>query len=132
MAQEMREAYTDVSAFIEHHTSRVCPGCKSVCCIDRHGTHEPEDLVFIEALGESPPPEPPLDDDTLPCRQLSDTGCSIERWRRPYRCTWYFCAALLEAMPEEDPRAYREFMGKLKRLQDLRNRVWRIHHNRPF
>lgn len=126
LAEEMRTAYDAVSPFIELHTSRVCPGCEKVCCIDRHGTHEPEDLAVIEALGESPPPEEPLEPDTLPCRRLGPRGCGLERRRRPYRCTWYFCTALLEEMAGEDPRAYRDFMGKLKRLQDLRHEVWKL------
>jgi len=124
LAEEMREAYDSVSPFIEHHTSRVCPDCLSVCCIDRHGTHEREDLALIEALGEVPPPERPLEQDTSPCRQLGEMGCGLMRWQRPYRCTWYFCSALLEAMDQEDPRAYREFIRKLRRLQDLRLAVW--------
>jgi len=124
LAEEMRAAYDAVSPFIELHTSRVCPGCLKVCCIDRHGTHEPEDLEVIDALGENPPPDVPLTPDTLPCRQLGPTGCGLERWRRPYRCTWYFCTALLEEMPDEDPREYREFIGKLRHLQELRHQVW--------
>lgn len=126
LATDMKRAYDEVSPFIELHTARVCPNCLKVCCIDRHGTHEPEDLAFIEALGQGPPPEPPLKDDTLPCRQLGPAGCGLERWRRPFRCTWYFCAALLEEMPEESPREYRRFMDKLGVLQRLRNQIWTL------
>ena len=122
----MQKAYDEVSPFIELHTSRVCPSCAKVCCIDRHGTHETEDLAFLAALGQSAPPEPPLKDDTLPCRQLGREGCGLKRWQRPYRCTWYFCSALLEEMPDESPRGYREFIEKLKRLQALRHEVWEL------
>jgi len=122
----MRLAYNRVSPFIEHHTSRVCPTCNKVCCIDRHGTHELEDLAFMEALGEFSPPGQPLDMDTLPCRQLSATGCGLKRWQRPYRCTWYFCTALLESMPGEDPRGYRQFINDLRELQALRHEVWKL------
>lgn len=130
LAEKMRVAYEEVSPFIELHTSRVCPSCAKVCCIDRHGTHELEDLEFLAALAESappmPPPIPPLKQDTLPCRQLGERGCTLKRWQRPYRCTWYFCTALLEEMPSDDPRGYRGFMDKLKRLQALRHDVWEI------
>ena len=126
LAEEMQRAYEDVSPFIESHTSRVCPSCAEVCCIDRHGTHEREDIAFIRALGEKPPREAPLSEDTLPCRQLCDRGCGLPRWKRPFRCTWYFCSALLESMPAEDPRGYREFMHRLRRLQSLRQEVWTL------
>jgi len=123
LAAEMKAAYEEISPLIEEFTARVCPDCLRVCCIDRHGTHEEPDLMFLEAAGEEPPPEPPLEDDTLPCRHLGARGCGIERWRRPYRCTWYFCDALLEAMPEADPRGYRRLVAALERLGELRQRL---------
>ena len=122
----MQEAYDEVSPFIELHTSRVCPTCQKVCCIDRHGTHEKEDIAFIEGLGETPPPEQPLSEDTLPCRQLNERGCKLRRWERPYRCTWYFCQALLDTMPDDNRKEYRKFITKLQRLQGLRNEVWKV------
>jgi hypothetical protein len=120
LAQEILEAYNSLSPLIERFTSEVCPTCESVCCIDRHGTHEEEDARFILLLGESPPPEGPKDDDTAPCRHLSPAGCGIPRWQRPFRCTWYFCDPLLEAMPRMEARAYRRFLGDLQRLVELR------------
>lgn len=116
----MRAAFEDINPFIELHTARVCPDCKRVCCIDRHGTYEQEDLLFIRALGEAPSPIVPKDIDTEPCRQLCMTGCSIERWRRPWRCTWYFCDALLLEMPGDDPKGYRVFIERLRELQNCR------------
>lgn len=123
LAEEMKEAYDAVSPFIEKHTVRVCPTCEKVCCIDRHGTHEGEDLAFLHALGAGPPPNAPKAEDTEPCRHLTSTGCLLPRWQRPFRCTWYFCSPLLEEMPRENPREYREFMRALGRLQELRRAV---------
>lgn len=120
LALELKAAYEAVSPIIEGFTRRVCPGCRSVCCIDRHGTHEDADLAFLEAVGERPPGGPPKEADTEPCRHLGAEGCTIPRWQRPYRCTWYFCPALLEAMPEIDPRAYRRLVAALERLGTLR------------
>lgn len=121
LAREMKEAFNALSPLIEAYTAEVCPSCRKVCCIDRHGTHEELDLLFIDAIGETPHPEPPREDDTVPCRHLGERGCTIERWRRPFRCTWYFCPRLLEEMPGMDRRQYRRFMAALQRLQELRN-----------
>ena len=121
LAREMFAAFRAVSPLIERYTAEVCPGCAHVCCIDRHGTPEPLDLAFLDALGENPRPEPPLADDTLPCRHLGERGCTVERWRRPYRCTWYFCPPLLDQMPRAaGGRAYRDLVDALGALQRLR------------
>ncbi len=122
-ASGLMAAYDAVGGFIEKHTQAVCPSCESVCCIDRHGTYEPEDLKLFDSLGLVPHEEMPKTDDTMPCRFLSNTGCALPRWRRPFRCTWYFCAPLLETMPLENPKEYREFVVSLDRLVNLRRAI---------
>ena len=128
LALALREAYDEVSPMIEECTAEVCPDCTSVCCIDRHANHEPEDLNFLKALkayGETDPlpSEPPLELDALPCRHLGASGCSIERWRRPHRCTWYFCSPLLKHFEEADPRAYRRLVAALRRVVEIRREL---------
>ena len=123
LAHLMRAAYEAVSPLMEEGTSAICPSCMQVCCIDRHGTHEAEDVAFILELGEAVPPERALPEDRSPCRHLGGRGCGIERWRRPYRCTWYFCDKLLAEMPAAfGARRYRELVAALGRLRELRER----------
>jgi hypothetical protein len=119
-AQEAKAAFREVSSFIERHTSALCPSCENVCCIDRHGSYGRDDMLFLRALGEGPQVRAPREKETDPCRFLTTKGCALPRWRRPFRCTWYFCGPLIEAMPREDPRQYREFIKALNRLLALR------------
>lgn len=123
IAKEMQGAFDDLSPFIEKHTRAACPACNKVCCIDRHGTYEKEDILFLSALGEKPETERPREDDTLPCRHLTPRGCRLKRYMRPFRCTWYFCHALLESMPEGIAREYRAFIKTFQDLQELRRRL---------
>ena len=122
-ADELREAFDSISPYIQRHTSEVCPSCPKVCCIDRHGRYEENDLVFIEALGLANLHCDPDRPDTDPCRFLSEKGCSLPRYRRPFRCTWYFCERLLESMHGDKPRDYREFMAAFENLQRLRREL---------
>ncbi|MEJ2255283.1 MAG: hypothetical protein P8Y75_13155 [Nitrospirota bacterium] len=119
-ASRLKAAYLAASPLIEAYTALFCPGCERVCCIDRHGTHEAEDLAFLDALGTAGPPEPPRARDTLPCRHLTARGCAVERWMRPYRCTWYFCERLLLGIAESEPRAYRDLLLALSALHSAR------------
>jgi hypothetical protein len=127
IARAMKGAFDELSPFIENHTQTACPACKKVCCIDRHGTYEEEDILFLEALGEKPETERPREEDTLPCRYLAPGGCRLRRHRRPFRCTWYFCNALLESMPGDVARKYRVFIKTFQDLQELRRRL--LSHN---
>ena len=121
LAIQMQEVYGALSPLIEEYTSSVCPDCVKVCCIDRHGTHEAADIEFIGLIGDNMvPPEPPLDDDKEPCRHLGARGCEVERWQRPYRCTWYFCEPLLEHMQMGRARKYRRVVETLASLGNLR------------
>lgn len=115
----MRAKYDELSPYIEAHTAALCPNCQNVCCMDRHGEYEAEDLVYLETLGEPLPDIRPKALDTDPCRHMTSTGCALPRWQRPFRCTWFFCAALLGEMPRKDKKKYRMFIETLRELQAI-------------
>lgn len=121
VARQIKEAYDEVSPLIESYTAATCPTCTSVCCIDRHGTHEHEDLIYFDALKAMPLGMKPLPRDTEPCRYLSETGCRLKRWQRPFKCTWYFCDRLLKEVSSTAPRRHRALIEALQRLQNLRS-----------
>jgi hypothetical protein len=122
-AGELRDAFEAVSPFIQRHTMRVCPLCKKVCCINKHGDYDNNDLVFIVSMGIEVPPSLPERRETDPCRFLKDSGCMLQRWRRPFRCTWYFCESLLESMKEDNSRDYRIFIYSLQKLVSIRRHL---------
>jgi hypothetical protein len=123
IAQELKEIFDAVNPFIQQHTSLVCPSCEKVCCINRHGNHDDNDKIFISALGREISAGNSEGNDTDPCRFLNPEGCSMDRWMRPFRCTWFFCDPLLESMEKDKGRAYREFVDTFKRLVDIRQKL---------
>jgi hypothetical protein len=122
-ARELKYLFDSLTPFIQRHTERVCPVCETVCCIDRHGRYDKEDKIFISALGIHIPAFIPDRKDTDPCQFLTSRGCSIERWQRPFRCTWYFCDALLESMKDDRGRPYRSFVHSLQKLVLIRQQL---------
>ena len=121
LARQMEASFEELSPYIEKHTGRVCPTCAKVCCANRHGTPEQEDFLFFAALGvEAEPASGPPD---AVCSLLGGTGCALPRWRRPFRCTWYFCEPLLDSMRRGNGREYRLFVAGLARLVELRGRL---------
>lgn len=122
LAEELKEAFDTVSPFIEKHTAIVCPDCENVCCIDKHGRYDKNDLMFIEALNTDTTNSLPEREETEPCRFLAESGCTRERWMRPFRCTHFFCDPLLKSLESDNAKLYRTFMYFLQHLMAARNK----------
>jgi len=112
------EALIDtISPLIEAYTSAVCQECTSVCCINRHSSFDRSDVIFMTALGKDIPEANPGIADTDACRFLGSRGCALKRSQRPYRCTWFFCSALLDQIMQQASAAgYRKFMEMLQAI----------------
>lgn len=125
-------SFNTAGRFIDRHTAAACPACPDVCCRRKHCRYDESDIRFIkavnEALDEEPfmppaggPPAP--EDEDLPCVFLTDKGCPLPRHYRPFRCTWYFCEALLGSMRAERPKDYRKFISALNDLTAKRQNL---------
>jgi hypothetical protein len=123
IAREMREAFETISPFIDKHTSEVCHACREVCCADRHGIYDRDDRLFLNALGIKIPPDESEDDGEGPCRHITENGCKLERWMRPYRCTFFFCNVLLKSIENDNAKLYRAFISYFNHLVSLRQRL---------
>ncbi len=122
LALELKEIFDILSPFIERHTAMVCPQCTDVCCKDKHGRYDKDDLKFLNALGIDIMEDSKNVDDTDPCRYLTRDGCTRERWMRPFRCTFFFCDPLLKSMEQDDPKFYRAFVEYFRCLVDTRRK----------
>ncbi len=123
VAHELKNAFSAVSHFIEKHTSIVCPECEKVCCIDKHGRYDKNDIVFLRALSIEIYNDISGWEETDLCRFLNEEGCSRHRWERPFRCTHFFCDPLLNSLENDNAKLYRKFIGNLQHLVGLRSRL---------
>ncbi|MGO9014914.1 MAG: hypothetical protein ACLQF0_08040 [Dissulfurispiraceae bacterium] len=119
----LKNSIETIDAFIQKHTAEVCPNCRNVCCINRHGYYDYADLVYIQALGLELPAYKKDVRDTDCCQFLSVTGCAIERSLRPFRCNWYFCGGLLKSMEDGAAKQYRQFIKEFQKVIELRKTV---------
>ncbi len=123
MTLALKSKIDGVDLFIQENTAQVCPDCRKVCCINKHGYYDHQDLVYITALGLAPPRYREGIEDTAPCQFLSETGCRIERSLRPFRCNWHFCSELIAFMNSGPAKPLREFNDKFRELQALRQEI---------
>ena len=56
-----------------------------------------------------------------PCQFMGQTGCTLPRWLRAFKCTWYFCEPLLAALDEGNARKARRLSAALQEMVDLYN-----------
>ncbi len=117
LAARIKGKIERISPFIQQHTRIICPQCKDVCCINKHGYFNCEDLIYIYALDLKPPDYKFGGKDSDPCQFLSESGCSLDRPFRPSGCNWYFCESLLEHM-EKNPD-YQQFDDSLRDIAEL-------------
>jgi hypothetical protein len=123
LACQLKEAFNTVSPFIEKHTAIVCPECETVCCADKHGRYDSNDLLFHESLGTEIPVLSEGRNENDACRFIGETGCSRERWMRPYRCTFFFCDSLLKSLENDNAKLYRAFRDYFQYLVSLRHEL---------
>jgi len=120
-ARQLKQLLIESSPLIEEYTAVVCPDCVDVCCRQKHGTHCSRDLAYLHALGT---PVPLLDadrDPDGPCQFMGQRGCTLPRWTRAFKCTWYFCEQLLAALDEGEPRKARQLSAALQKMVDRYN-----------
>ena len=120
-AAKLKKLLAELSPLIEEFTVQVCPDCRDVCCKQRFGVMNEQDLRYRAALGEPLPSCDPARLPDGPCQFMGAAGCVRPRWLRPWRCTAYFCDALLAAMNSGPPKKVRRISALIQEIVDLRN-----------
>lgn len=118
LARKVKAKIAALDPFIQQHTSAVCPGCRRICCINRHAYYECDDLIYLYALGVKPHTFEQRADEE-PCQFLTPSGCKLNRTIRPSGCNWYFCSRLFDSMERSPGTAYADFDRSLQELADL-------------
>jgi hypothetical protein len=109
---------------IEAYTRQVCPECTDVCCRQKHGLFTPADQAYLDQIDEAVPAHDPRHPPEALCQFLGPAGCAKPRWQRAWKCTWYFCESLLQALasgPQRDARRLSALLGKIGTLYDSLN-----------
>jgi hypothetical protein len=122
-ARELQQLLIETSPLIEEYTAVVCPDCTDVCCRQRHGMPTEIDRLYLTAVGVAIPCHDPSRHPYAPCQFLGGGGCTKPRWQRAWKCTWYFCGPLLEAVQAGPPRKARVLSASLEKMVRLYNEL---------
>jgi hypothetical protein len=125
-ATRFKAAFDRLDPFIQSYTAEVCPYCGTVCCAMRHGIPEFADIVGFLSMGLEVPGYDLTRDIGGRCQFMGDTGCSLSRIERPYRCTWYFCDPLLKQIEIGPASHYRLFIKDVEGLASARGELMAV------
>ncbi len=78
-------------------------------------------MRYLSALGASLPLYEQGRPPDGPCQFMGTEGCVRPRWLRPWRCTSYFCGALLEAMNSGPQKKARQVSALIQEIVDIRS-----------
>jgi len=118
-ANRLKQLLIESSPLIEEYTAVVCPGCADVCCRQKHGLYRERDIGYLHALGEVIPGRDEARPLEGPCEMMGPQDCALSRWRRPFKCTWYFCDPLLAAMNEGPQKKARRLAAMMQEMMAL-------------
>ena len=121
IAQKLKALLIELSPLIDEYTSRKCPDCRDVCCKQRRCSLDAVDSRYVGALGHAAPVYDPARLPDGPCQFMGPNGCITPRWLRPWRCTWYFCDPLLEALNSGPPKDARKLSALIQDIVDIRS-----------
>jgi hypothetical protein len=119
IAEQFKRLLIESTPIIEEYTAKLCPACTDVCCKQKHGILRASDIRYLRALGETLPSRDKTRPLEGPCELMGPQGCVQPRWLRPFKCTWYFCEPLLNALQEAPPRKARQLSAMLQGMVDL-------------
>jgi hypothetical protein len=72
----------------------TCPDCRDNCCARATIWYDFKDLLFLY-FNALPLPDRQIRKQVRggspTCIHLTETGCDLQRLRRPFVCTWYLC-----------------------------------------
>ncbi len=120
IANSYKEEMSRLDPVIQEFTKKICPYCGTVCCRQKFGLPNGEDIVTFWALGITPPEYDRFRDLNGPCQYLTSNGCHLPRINRPFRCTWYFCEAITVQIEISPPKVCNNFIDRLKALIQTR------------
>lgn len=122
-AQQLLYMINEIDNTIQDITSRVCIDCTDVCCINKHGYYEFSDIIYICLIEEDMPFFRNDLTDTEPCQFLSQKGCSLSRFKRPFRCNWYFCSDLIRFIGMYGKKRGRTLSKTMQSIIDIRSEI---------
>ncbi|GAB6909368.1 conserved hypothetical protein [Desulfosarcina cetonica] len=100
----------------------TCPTCTDNCCQRAWVWADFKDLLFYHLAGITPPEAQLLGGRGEHCRYAGPFGCRLDRFQRPFVCSWYLCPAQTLIL-QNTPADRDDLVTSLQWVQAARRRL---------
>ena len=111
--------------FLDELCLETCPHCPDPCCLSASPWFDYRDLVFLHLNHMDIPPRQPVSTWKATCCYIRPRGCTLDRFNRPWICTWYMCAVQTANLRnrrigqwKELSRIFSEMKARRKEMED--------------
>lgn len=92
-AEEIRNRLASLFPIMDRLCRATCPECADICCHHACVWVDFKDLLFSHLAGIKIPAHQLIRHRFERCRYATPSGCGLDRFQRPFICTWYLCPA---------------------------------------
>ncbi len=126
-AKDIRLKYEEISDSIEMVCSHTCVDCEDICCIRATIWFDLKDLLYmyfgLKKFPESQVEKQMKENKKNACCNFTKNGCFLNRFERPFVCTWYFCPTQTQYLNSRHPELKQTIGQTLQDIKELRNRM---------
>lgn len=120
LARSIQHKLQMVFPYLSSLCAATCPWCPAPCCMTATVWFDFKDLVFLHVSGRELPPVQVGRDSAGHCCYLGSKGCRLNRFTRPWICTWYVCETQKKILNEREnlqKHLIDDAFGEIKRLR---------------
>ncbi|MCP3872687.1 MAG: hypothetical protein GY699_05955 [Desulfobacteraceae bacterium] len=127
LAINIRQKYKQISDAIEMVCSHTCVDCMDICCKRATIWFDLKDVLYIY-FGTKTFPEFQIykkekEKSEKSCCHFSPKGCALERTKRPFVCTWYFCSDQKKYLASHHRKINSDFDLIFMEIKNFRNQI---------
>lgn len=121
-AAEIRDQLASIFPIMDRLCRSTCPHCTDICCRHACVWFDFKDLLFLHLAAVTIPGHQLIRERFERCRYCTSSGCRLDRFQRPFICTWYLCPAQTE-MLRDKPLEWQKVTACLQAVKLLRRQM---------
>jgi len=122
-ADSIKNLIASIDLPLDRLCKRTCVQCSAPCCLVADVSYDFKDLLLIHLTDQALPPGQARRAAHEVCCYLGPEGCLLQRFERPWICTWYICAAQKEYLKNHGEISRSQLLSVIEQVGRLRKQM---------